>query len=107
MHLCAPPLYAVQRLASGRWLIWAPSDDPCDAPPRIVAVVDEPRNVMHASRPFNQPKPRPRPVQIVSRRELEQIADLVGRLDVRDVERFCLQRACLVRELQKLARRAA
>jgi hypothetical protein len=46
-------------------------------------------------------------VQIVSRRELEQIADLVGRLDVRDVERFCLQRACLARELQKLARRAA
>jgi hypothetical protein len=35
------------------------------------------------------------------RQELLEIADLLSRLDVRDVERFSLQRACLARELRR------
>jgi len=39
------------------------------------------------------------------RQELLEIADLLSRLDVRDIENFCLQRACLARELRRLAAR--
>jgi hypothetical protein len=39
------------------------------------------------------------------RRELLEIADLLSRLDVRDIEHFCLQRACLARELRRIAAR--
>jgi hypothetical protein len=39
------------------------------------------------------------------RRELLELADLLARLDIRDVERFCLQRAALAHELRRLAAR--
>jgi hypothetical protein len=39
------------------------------------------------------------------RQELLEIAFLLDRLDVRDVERFSLQRQCLARQLRRIAAR--
>ena len=61
--------------------------------------------MIRAFRAFDQRKPRPQTRAEVNdiqwpRQELLQIADLLSHLDVRDVETFCLQRACLARELR-------
>jgi hypothetical protein len=42
-----PPLYAVQRLASGQWLVRVPVDDPLLPAVLIVDVIDETRNFFH------------------------------------------------------------
>jgi hypothetical protein len=46
MQLDLLPLYAAARLASGRWLVWAPGDDdPFALAVRVVAVLKEPGHV--------------------------------------------------------------
>src|SRR6516225_7097866 len=112
------PLYAVQRLAHGRWLVRAPDDDPCAPPARVIAVLEEPDYcgaekrrggaVIRSFRSWQSriPKTRAEIGDIAwPRQELLEIADLLSRLDVRDIENFCLQRACLARELRRLAAR--
>jgi hypothetical protein len=113
------PIYAVQRSSSGRWLVWAPDSDPCAPAVRCIAAitepdysaVEEPRSSAAVIRSFRSwqsrvPKTRAEINDIDwPRQELLEIADLLSRLDVRDVEHFCLQRACLARELRRLAAR--
>jgi hypothetical protein len=111
------PFYAVHRLA-GRWLVLAPASDPLAPAIQTVAVlkepdyptVEEPRGAA-VIRSFHSwqsrvPKTRAEIGDIAwPRQELLEIADLLSRLDVRDVEHFCLQRACLACELRRLAAR--
>jgi hypothetical protein len=113
------PLFALQRVAPNRWLIRSPSDDPFAPAIQTVAVlkkpdypaVNEPRSSSAVIRSFRSwqsrvPKTRAEINDIGwPRQELLEIADLLSRLDVRDVERFSLQRACLARELRRLAAR--
>jgi hypothetical protein len=113
-----PPLYALQRSA-GRWLVSAPDHDPFTPAVRCIAAiaepdysaVEEPRSNSTVIRSFRSwqsrvPKMRAEIDDIGwPRQELLEIADLLSRLDVRDVEHFCLQRACLARELRRLAAR--
>jgi hypothetical protein len=110
------PLYALQRSGSGRWLIRAPDSDPFAPAVRSIAAIvepdyptiEEPRGatVIRAFRSWQSRVPQTR-AEIGDinwpRQELLEIADLLSRLDVRDVEHFCLQRACLARELRRLA----
>lgn len=113
------PIYAVQRCPSNCWLVWAPDSDPFASATRCIAVlkepdysaVSEPRSSGAVIRSFRSwqsrvPKTRAEIGDINwPRQELLEIADLLSRLDVRDVERFSLQRACLARELRRLAAR--
>jgi hypothetical protein len=98
----APPLCAVQRSGSGRWLVWAPTDDfPCAPAVRLVAVFDEPAYasaekrrggaVIRSFRSWQSRVPKTRAeIDDIAwpRQELLEIADLLSRLDV-----------CLAREL--------
>jgi hypothetical protein len=110
-----PPLYALQR-SIGRWLVLAPDSDPCTPTVRCVAVFDEPSysgvqkrrggDVISSFRSWQSRVPKTRAeINDIDwpRQELLEITDLLSRLDVRDVEHFCLQRACLARELRRLA----
>jgi len=112
------PIYAVQRCPSDCWLVWAPDSDPFLPAVRVVAVLDEPSYsgaekrrggaVIRSFRSWQSriPKTRAEIGDIAwPRQELLEIADLLSRLDVRDIENFCLQRACLARELRRLAAR--
>jgi hypothetical protein len=113
------PIYAVHRSSSGRWLVWVPSsDDLCLPAIQSVAVLEEPdylsaekrrgTNVIRSFRSWQSRVPKTRAeINDISwpRQELLEIADLLSRLDVRDVERFSLQRACLARELRRIAAR--
>src|SRR6516162_4838675 len=113
------PVFAVHRSRSGRWLVWAPDNNPFAPAVRSIAALaepdysafEEPRSSSAVIRSFRSwqsrvPKTRAE-INDISwpRQELLEIADLLSRLDVRDVEHFCLQRACLARELRRLAAR--
>jgi hypothetical protein len=111
------PSYAVHRSGSGYWLIRAPSDDPFMPAVRVVEVIadrgyariQEPRSsgaVIRAFRAFDRDKPQPQPRAEVDdrlHRELLELADLLGRLNINNIETFCLQRACLARQLRRAA----
>ena len=110
------PVYAVQRSESGRWLVWAPDNDPCAPAVRCVAVldepdyrtIDEPRSavVIRSFRSWQSRVPKTPAGNGIHwpRDELLQVARLLDRLDVRDIERFCVQRRALSHELRRLAR---
>jgi hypothetical protein len=111
------PLYAVQCSGPGRWLVWAPDDDPCASAICVVAVLEEPAyhgarepqssNVIRAFRTWQSriPEARAEINNIVwPREELLEVARLLDHLDTRDIERFCLQRSALAHELRRLAR---
>jgi hypothetical protein len=113
------PLCAVRQSGPGRWLILAPSDDPFTPAVSCVAVLEEaayagtnsqPSSdvVIRAFRSFpaRTPKTRAEVGGIAwPRQDLLEIAHLLDRLDVRDVERFSLQRQCLARQLRRIAAR--
>jgi hypothetical protein len=55
MELCDLPLYAVQRLADGTWLVRTQMGDPILPPVDVVAVLDEPTTA--APRPARAARP--------------------------------------------------
>jgi hypothetical protein len=101
-------IFAVQRLAHGRWLVWARDDDPCAPAVHAVAVFEEPSYsgarkpqssaVIRSFRSWQSRIPETR-AEINNigwpREELLEVARLLDHLDFRDIERFCLQRAAL------------
>jgi len=117
MHIDVP-IFAVRRsrlivgwyrrqipILARRWFVSLPCSKN-----RIIPHVEEPRGaaVIRSFRSWQSrvPKTRAEIGDIAwPRQELLEIADLLSRLDVRDIENFCLQRACLARELRRLAAR--
>ena len=115
-----PPLFAVQRLPAGRWLIRAPGSDPFEPAVCVVDVVEpqyagtriqsEAAPVIRAFRSF-QSKPKTTRAEINDigwpREELLQLAYLLDRLappSAHDPERYFQQRSALSHELRRLAR---
>jgi hypothetical protein len=116
------PVFALQRAGPG-WLIWAPYVDgnPCTPAVRLVGVVTKPgvygcianlqgARVIRAFRSFEtrtETRGEANNKTTWPREQLFEIARLLDRLDVRDIEHFCLQRAALSHELRRLAARWA
>jgi hypothetical protein len=115
------PLYAVQRFGSGRWLIRAPSDDPCAPAVRVVAVLTEPdysgvgehrgATVIRSFRSWQSRAPKTRAEINISwpRDELLEVARLLDHLapDFHEPELFHVQKNALAAELRRLARWAS
>jgi hypothetical protein len=109
-------IFAVQRVAPNRWVLWVPDDDPCTPAVRCVAVFEEPAYsgaenrrgaaVIRSFRSWQSHVPERVEVGNIPwpREELLQVAHLLDHLDLPDIERFCLQRSALSHELRRLAR---
>jgi hypothetical protein len=127
MHPRDLPLFAVQRSGSGRWLVWAPNDDPCAPAVCVVDIVREPfaaaeekaystaapqqDNVVRI-RTYRSSDPKPAAVveagDLSLSAELLTIANLLGRLHPPDYHRpqlFHEQVGALTAQLRSLARR--
>jgi hypothetical protein len=116
------PFFAVQRSALNRWIVWAPSLDPCAPAVRIVAVLEEPSysgaekrrgdNVIRSFRSWQSRIPETQAeINDIAwpRDELLEVARLLDHLatDFHDPELFHVQKSALAAELRRLARWAA
>jgi hypothetical protein len=73
-----PPLFAVQRSPSGRWLVRAPDADPCGPAVRVVAAIDEVFEEKVSTRSWLLPRASCRPeISAVDHRSTRHTCDML------------------------------
>jgi hypothetical protein len=94
------PIFALQRSAPGRWVLWAPDENPFTPAVHAVAVLED-----MTMRPTAPTRTRAEWGNVDWHEDLLQLARLVDRLspDRDDPEAFFVKKNALAHELRRLA----